>query len=83
MHWAPSGAARLTNYSLNVRHPNCRVAAPRRSTQAGSAGPGGARRGADKDVDNKQVPDEKFRDGYALACLMGEKAIEMLTENGS
>jgi len=27
---------------------------------------------------DKDVPDDKFKDGYELTCLMGEKAIEML-----
>ena len=26
------------------------------------------------------MPDDKFRDGYELTCLMGTKAIEMLDE---
>mmetsp|Transcript_39753 Transcript_39753/g.86643 ORF Transcript_39753/g.86643 Transcript_39753/m.86643 type:complete len:494 (-) Transcript_39753:220-1701(-) len=38
--------------------------------------PFGAACGPDKDL--KDVPDDKFRDGYELTCLMGEKAIEML-----
>ena len=29
---------------------------------------------------HKDVPDDKFRDGYELTCLMGVKAIEMLDE---
>jgi len=38
--------------------------------------PFGAACGKDKDL--KDVPDDKFKDGYELTCLMGEKAIEML-----
>ena len=40
--------------------------------------PFGAACGPDKDL--KDVPDDKFRDGYELTCLMGTKAIEMLDE---
>ena len=39
--------------------------------------PFGAACGVDKTL--KDVSDDQFRDGYELTCLMGEKAIEMLT----
>jgi len=40
--------------------------------------PFGAACGPDKDL--KDVPDADFKAGYQLTCLMGEKAVEMLTE---
>merc|ERR1711924_353195 len=41
--------------------------------------PFGAACGPDKDL--KDVPDDKFRDGYELTCLMGEKALESSTRS--